>query len=133
MGVDIQEVLRAVMSQNSMLKRELADLKKRIEDSGKEIQHRHLRRVHHRDRRLKPQRLRRVQARPPSERFRSFQELSDEENLGSYLIQFNGNREYVMTSDVELHPYRNLGLEHFRLDTKEGKWQGLHTPEPKEG
>ena len=36
MGVDIQEVLRAVMSQNSMPKRELADLKKRIEDSGKE-------------------------------------------------------------------------------------------------
>ena len=36
MGVDIQEVLRAVMSQNSMLKRELAELKKKVDDSYKE-------------------------------------------------------------------------------------------------
>ena len=43
--------------------------------------------------------------------------------------------------DVELHLYRNLGWEHFMLDTQEGrgravkgkKWQGLHIPEPKEG
>ena len=66
-----------------------------------------------------------MQARPPSERFQSFQELNDEENLGSYLIQFNGTREYVMTLDVELHPYRNLGWEHFRLDTKEGRGRAL--------
>ena len=81
-----------------------------------------------------------MQARPPSERFQSSQGMNDEENLGSYLIQFNGHREYVMILDVELHLYQNLGWEHFRLDTEEGrgralkgrKWQGLHILEPKE-
>ena len=34
--VDLKEVLKAVMNQNSMLKRELADLKKKIDDSAKE-------------------------------------------------------------------------------------------------
>ena len=35
-AVDLREVLKAVMNQNSMLKRELADLKKKIDDSTKE-------------------------------------------------------------------------------------------------
>ncbi|CAK9080208.1 unnamed protein product, partial [Durusdinium trenchii] len=35
-GMELKEVMKAVMAQNSMLKRELADLKKRIEDSNKE-------------------------------------------------------------------------------------------------
>ena len=35
-GMDLKEVMKAVMAQNSMLKRELADLKKKIEDSNKE-------------------------------------------------------------------------------------------------
>ena len=34
--MDLREVLKAVMNQNSMLKRELADLKKKIDDSTKE-------------------------------------------------------------------------------------------------
>ena len=51
--------------------------------------------------------------------------MNDEEDLESHLIQFNGNREYVMTPDVELHLYWNLGWEHFRLDTKEGRGRAL--------
>ena len=35
-ALDLREVLKAVMNQNSMLKRELADLKKKIDDSTKE-------------------------------------------------------------------------------------------------
>ncbi|CAK9080955.1 unnamed protein product, partial [Durusdinium trenchii] len=78
MGVDIQEVLRAVMSQNSMLKRELAELKKKVDDSTKE-------------------------------KDRDFKEvMNEEENL-----------------DVELHLYRNLGWEHFMLDTQEGRGRAV--------
>ena len=35
-GMDLKDVMKAVMAQNSMLKRELADLKKKVEDSNKE-------------------------------------------------------------------------------------------------
>ena len=81
-----------------------------------------------------------MQAQHPSERSLNFQGMTDEENQGSYVIQFNGDREYVMTLDVELHLYQNLGWEHFMLDTKEGrvramkgrKWPVLHILEPKE-
>lgn len=36
MGMDMKEVFKMIMSQNSMLKKELADLKKKVEDSNKE-------------------------------------------------------------------------------------------------
>ena len=34
--MDMKEVFKMIMSQNSMLKKELADLKKKVEDSNKE-------------------------------------------------------------------------------------------------
>ena len=61
----------------------------------------------------------------PSERSQSSQGMNDEGNLGDYMIQFNGILEYVMIPDVVLHLYRNLGWEHFKLDTKEGRGRAM--------
>ncbi|CAK9072628.1 unnamed protein product [Durusdinium trenchii] len=128
-GMDLKDVMKAVMAQNSMLKRELADLKKKVEDSNKE-KDRGFKEVRH----LLLRRRRREREQLPLEQFQSFLEG----DMGDYMNLSIDLREIFIKLDGDPLQYLSRGLELFRQAAMEGetmrrKSLRLHTMEPQEG